>query len=107
MLDSVDEIIIGGGMCFTFLAASGIPVGDSLVEKEMLETCRRLMDSGISIKLPLDFTAMNSNGQIGQLLMEEFWVDRQLTHVLDVMLQKHHLHTHQKPLHLLQKLNNQ
>ena len=49
MLDSVDEIIIGGGMCFTFLAASGIPVGDSLVEKEMLETCRRLMDSGISI----------------------------------------------------------
>lgn len=65
MLDSVDEIIIGGGMCFTFLAASGIPVGDSLVEKEMLETCRRLMDSGISIKLPLDFTAMNSNGQIG------------------------------------------
>ena len=65
MLDSVDEIIIGGCMCFTFLAASGIPVGDSLVEKEMLETCRRLMDSGISIKLPLDFTAMNSNGQIG------------------------------------------
>ena len=65
MLDSVDEIIIGGGMCFTFLAASGIPVGDSLVEKEMLETCRRLMDSEISIKLPLDFTAMNSNGQIG------------------------------------------
>ncbi len=65
MLDSVDEIIIGGGMCFTFLAASGIPVGDSLVEKEMLETCRRLMNSGISIKLPLDFTAMNSNGQIG------------------------------------------
>ena len=65
MLDSVDEIIIGGGMCFTFLAASGIPVGDSLVEKEMLETCRRLMDSGISIKLQLDFTAMNSNGQIG------------------------------------------
>ena len=65
MLDSVDEIIIGGGMCFTFLAASGIPVGDSLVEKEMLETCHRLMNSGISIKLPLDFTAMNSNGQIG------------------------------------------
>ena len=65
MLDSVDEIIIGGGMCFTFLAASGTPVGDSLVEKEMLETCRRLMDSGISIKLPLEFTAMNSNGQIG------------------------------------------
>ena len=65
MGDSVDEMIIGGGMCFTFLASSGVPVGDSLVENEMLDICRHLLDSEISIKLPLDFTAMDSNGEIG------------------------------------------
>ena len=65
MSNSVDQMIIGGGMCFTFLAAAGIPVGDSLVENEMLDTCRGLLDSEISIKLPLDFTAMDSNGEIG------------------------------------------
>ena len=67
MGDSVDEMIIGGGMCFTFLASTGVPVGDSLVENEMLDTCRHLLDSEISIKLPLDFTAMDSNGEIGDL----------------------------------------
>ena len=65
MGDSVDEMIIGGGMCFTFLASTGVPVGDSLVENEMLYICRHLLDSEISIKLPLDFTAMDSNGEIG------------------------------------------
>ena len=65
MADSVDEMLIGGGMCFTFLAASGMLVGDSLVENDMVDTCRRLLDSEISIKLPLDFTTMDSNGEIG------------------------------------------
>ena len=65
MADSVDEMLIGGGMCFTFLVASGMPVGDSLVENDMVDTCRRLLDSEISIKLPLDFTTMDSNGEIG------------------------------------------
>ena len=65
MLDSVDEMIIGGGMCFTFLVASGVQVGDSLVETEMVDTCRRLLDSDVPIKLPLDFTAMDSTGEIG------------------------------------------
>jgi len=65
MVDVVDEMIIGGGMCFTFLAASGMSIGDSLVENEMFDTCRRLLDSEIAIKLPLDFTAMDSNGKIG------------------------------------------
>ena len=65
MLDSVDQMIIGGGMCFTFLVATGVSVGDSLVESEMVDTCRRLLDSKIPIRLPLDFTAMDSNGEIG------------------------------------------
>src|SRR3984885_514017 len=40
-----DSIVIGGGMCFTFLAAQGHSVGKSLLEDEMVETCRRLLDT--------------------------------------------------------------
>ena len=39
-----DSIVIGGGMCFTFLAAQGLSVGKSLLEEEMIDTCRRLLD---------------------------------------------------------------
>lgn len=50
-----DSLIIGGGMCFTFLAAQGIPVGKSLLQEEMIDTCRRLLDEyGDVIHLPVD-----------------------------------------------------
>ena len=65
MCDVADEILIGGGMCFTFLSAQGASVGNSLLETEMIDTCINLLNSGISIRLPLDFTAMNSDGRIG------------------------------------------
>src|SRR6185369_326118 len=38
-----DSLIIGGGMCFTFLAAQGVSVGNSLLEESMIETCRKLL----------------------------------------------------------------
>ena len=50
-----DSLIIGGGMCFTFLAAEGFPVGKSLLQAEMVDTCRRLLDEyGDVIHLPVD-----------------------------------------------------
>lgn len=50
-----DSIIIGGGMCFTFLAAQGLPVGTSLLQEEMIETCRKLLDTYADvIHLPVD-----------------------------------------------------
>ena len=50
-----DSVIIGGGMCFTFLAAQGIPVGTSLLQEEMIDTCRQLLeDYGDVIHLPID-----------------------------------------------------
>jgi phosphoglycerate kinase len=50
-----DSLLIGGGMCFTFLAAQGYPVGTSLLQEEMIETCRRLLDEhGDVIHLPVD-----------------------------------------------------
>lgn len=50
-----DSIVIGGGMCFTFLAAQGFPVGKSLLEEEMVDTCRRLLDTYVDVlRLPKD-----------------------------------------------------
>ena len=50
-----DSLIIGGGMCFTFLAAQGLSVGSSLLQEEMIDTCRRLLEEyGDVIHLPVD-----------------------------------------------------
>jgi len=50
-----DSVIIGGGMCFTFLAAQGYAVGTSLLEEDMVQTCRELLHThGDVIHLPLD-----------------------------------------------------
>ncbi|MGH3596030.1 MAG: phosphoglycerate kinase [Mycobacterium sp.] len=50
-----DSIVIGGGMCFTFLAAQGFPVGTSLLESEMIDTCRHLLDTYADVlRLPAD-----------------------------------------------------
>ncbi len=50
-----DSLIIGGGMCFTFLASQGISVGDSLLEESMIDTCRKLLeDYGDVIHVPVD-----------------------------------------------------
>ena len=50
-----DSIVIGGGMCFTFLAANGFSVGTSLLQEEMIETCRQLLDTYADvIRLPVD-----------------------------------------------------
>jgi phosphoglycerate kinase len=50
-----DSIVIGGGMCFTFLAAQGYSVGKSLLEEHMIETCRGLLDTYADVlRLPGD-----------------------------------------------------
>ncbi|WP_006242877.1 phosphoglycerate kinase [Mycolicibacterium tusciae] len=50
-----DSIVIGGGMCFTFLASQGISVGTSLLEEGMIDTCRQLLETyGDVILLPVD-----------------------------------------------------
>jgi phosphoglycerate kinase len=50
-----DSIVIGGGMCFTFLAANGLSVGSSLLQTEMIDTCRRLLDEYADVlRLPVD-----------------------------------------------------
>jgi phosphoglycerate kinase len=65
LLQVVDRLLIGGGMCFTFLAAQGHSVGSSLLEEDQIETCKRLLDSGAAIRLPSDVTALGPGGKIG------------------------------------------
>ncbi len=58
LIDKVNGILIGGGMQYTFFAAQGIGVGKSPMEKDHLETARRIMAKtkaqGIPLRLPLD-----------------------------------------------------
>jgi phosphoglycerate kinase len=58
LLDKVDMLIVGGGIANTFLAATGIKVGKSLYEKDMLEIASKLLqrarERGAEIPLPVD-----------------------------------------------------
>ncbi|MFY1650876.1 phosphoglycerate kinase [Solwaraspora sp. WMMB762] len=58
LLPTVDKLLVGGGMCFTFLKAQGHEVGRSLLETEMVDTCRELLERGAGkIVLPVDVVA--------------------------------------------------
>ena len=61
----VDKLLIGGGMCFTFLKAQGQEIGSSLLEEGQIDYCKELLASGAPIVLPHDFTAMDTDGKIG------------------------------------------
>ena len=65
LVQVVDKLLIGGGMCFTFLKAQGQQVGSSLLEEGQIDYCKELLASGAPIILPHDFTAMDSDGKIG------------------------------------------
>jgi phosphoglycerate kinase len=55
LLPKVDRLLVGGGMCFTFLKAQGHEVGDSLLESDQIDSCKRLLEqSGDKIVLPTD-----------------------------------------------------
>jgi phosphoglycerate kinase len=59
LLEHVDTLIVGGGMCFTFLVAKGVEVGRSLVETEWIEPAKRMLEKakerGVDLLLPVDF----------------------------------------------------
>jgi phosphoglycerate kinase len=73
LLKSVDRLLVGGGMAYTFLAAAGHSVGNSLLEKDQIETVKELVASataaGIEIVVPVDLViaddfAPDANTQI-------------------------------------------
>jgi phosphoglycerate kinase len=59
LVDSVDTLLIGGGMCFTLLAAKGVSVGDSILETEWVGPAKAMLakalEKGVEIMLPVDF----------------------------------------------------
>jgi phosphoglycerate kinase len=55
LAEKADSLVIGGGMCFTFLASQGVPVGTSLLEESMIDTCRQLLETyADTIHVPVD-----------------------------------------------------
>lgn len=64
LLNVVDELLIGGGMCFTFLAALGHEVGDSLLEVDQLDTVKGFMETakqrGVKLTLPTDIVVADA-----------------------------------------------
>ena len=58
LLEKVDTLIIGGGMAFTFLAAKGYSVGNSLLDSEKIDYCKDMMAKaeakGVKLLLPID-----------------------------------------------------
>jgi phosphoglycerate kinase len=58
LLNLVDALLIGGGMCFTFLKAQGHEIGNSLLDEDGLETAREALataaDKKVELRLPVD-----------------------------------------------------
>ncbi len=58
LIDSVDRLLIGGGMAYTFLAANGYTVGDSLLEADQIESVKgyiaKAAEKGIELVIPVD-----------------------------------------------------
>ncbi|HET7489448.1 MAG TPA: phosphoglycerate kinase [Acidimicrobiales bacterium] len=65
LLKVVDTLVIGGGMCFTFLKAMGHDVGDSLLQADQVDNCKGFLDSGRRILIPTDVVALGPGGEIG------------------------------------------
>lgn len=61
LLDKVDTLIIGGGMCFTFAKAQGMEIGKSLVEADYLDYSMEMVEKakakGVQLLLPVDYIA--------------------------------------------------
>jgi len=66
LLGVADQILIGGGMCFTFFKAMGHQIGNSLCEDEQVDSCKALLEEfGERLVLPDDVVGLGPGGKIG------------------------------------------
>lgn len=74
LLQKVDRLIVGGGMAYTFLKAKGLAIGDSLVEEDMLDKAREILqiayEKHIYLYLPID-----------HIVTQDFGPDEESRHV--------------------------
>ena len=61
-----DAVLVGGAMCFTFLAAMGRRIGASLCDRSHLADCRALLEAGAPLHLPEDLVGLGPGGRIGE-----------------------------------------
>ncbi len=66
LLPSVNKLLVGGGMVFTFLAAQGYKVGSSLLEVDQIDTCKEYLTRaaalGVEVILPTDIVVASKFG---------------------------------------------
>jgi phosphoglycerate kinase len=84
LIRSVDRLLVGGGMCFTFLAAQGHGVGSSLLEADQVDAVRRLLadaqQRGVEVVLPVDvvvadeFSATARRQVVAADRIEDGWI---------------------------------
>ncbi len=82
LVEKVDKILIGGGMAFTFLKANGLEIGKSLVEDDLIEDAKRIMqraeERGVKLYLPVDLVVadkFSSEAMIKYLPSQEIPAD--------------------------------
>ncbi len=78
--ERLDHLMLGGAMCFTFLAAGGHEIGASHLEPEFLEEAQALLDSQSALELPSDLIGLSPDGVLGIAtpptgVVREFGVD--------------------------------
>jgi len=58
LAEKVDQLVVGGGIANTFMAAAGLPIGKSLVERDLIDEAKRIIDKaaarGASVPIPTD-----------------------------------------------------
>ncbi len=60
-----DTVVVGGGMAFTFLAAQGRQVGNSLLDPSRIEECAALLEGETTFELPSDVIALEAGNAFG------------------------------------------
>ena len=60
-----DAVLVGGAMCFTFLAAAGRRIGVSLCDADRIGACRDLLEGGAPLRLPEDLVGLAPGGRLG------------------------------------------
>nr|WP_330405608.1 phosphoglycerate kinase [Romboutsia hominis] len=75
LLEKVDNLIIGGGMAYTFLKAQGYEIGTSLVEEEKVDYAREMMkkaeEKGVKLLLPIDNAVADKFADVKPVITED------------------------------------
>ncbi len=78
LIDTCDIMLVGGGMAFTFLKASGYQIGDNILEEEMVDSAKAMMvkakERGVKLYLPVDFVVadeFNENANTDVVTFQE------------------------------------